>query len=57
MVISGNDSESDEQPYSSKKTISFWKFSKTYPKSVKRSYMDEDQDGGSKPPISTTQFE
>lgn len=54
MVISGNDSESDEQPYSSKKTINFWKFRKTYPKPVKRSCMDEEQDGGSKPPISTT---
>jgi len=31
----------------------FWKFKKTYPKPVKRSCMDEDQDGGSKPPIST----
>ena len=53
MVMSGNDSESDKRPYSLKKPVNFWKFRKTYPIPVKRSCMDEEQDGGSKPPIST----
>ena len=53
MVMFGNDSDPGVTTLQLTKTYQFWKFLKTYPKPVKRSHMDDGQDGGSNPPIST----